>query len=100
MGRSTADTLSETLRDRLNIVITSKKDYRKEDGFITYTSLNQALDELRKNTHIHKVFVIGGAILSDDAIEHPRCRRVYLNMIHEDFECDVILTQQSNKKNF
>src|SRR5436853_3521095 len=45
MGRATADTFKRPLPNRLNVVIT-KTNYRANEGFITYSSLDNALNAL------------------------------------------------------
>jgi len=98
MGRKTADTFKKTLSKRLNVVITSQKNYRVDENFITCSSL----DELKLD-NIHKVFVIGGGQLAEAAINHPRCRGIYLNIINGDYNCDVRLSDvflQKMKKHY
>lgn len=90
MGRITADTLPKPLPNRLNIVITSKDIYR--DGFIVFKTLDDALNNLFKRDDIHRVFVIGGAVLANQAIVHKKCRGVYLNMFEFDYQCNVKLS--------
>jgi dihydrofolate reductase/thymidylate synthase len=94
MGRKTADTLMKVLPNRINVVITSQKDYRSNEGFISYQSLNHALNELSLRKDINKVFVIGGAKLAEEAIQHKRCRRIYLNRIEYDYKCDIKLSDK------
>src|SRR6185503_6775884 len=47
MGRNTADTFVKPLFDRINIVITSTKNYRVESGFLSHSSLDAALEALK-----------------------------------------------------
>ena len=104
MGRKTADTLSKPLADRLNIVITSKENYRKDEGFESFLSLDNALNELNTNKQItnkqitnkqiSKVFVIGGAELCDQAIFHPRCRGLFLTRILVDYKTNIKLSDK------
>ncbi len=97
MGRTTADTFLIPLPDRINVVITSSGIYR--NGFSVYTSFHDALMAVNSRVCIpngyvvHKVFVIGGAILGNVAIRHRRCRGVYLNMISNNYNCDVKLSK-------
>lgn len=90
MGRTTADTLKKPLPNRFNAVITSRNTYRP--GFVVFNSLDDAINDISKRNDIHKVFVIGGAILADIAIKHPRCRNIYLNTIENNYNCNVKLT--------
>ena len=92
MGRKTADTLKNPLVDRLNVVITSQESYRP--GFIVFSNLDDVLNTLSKRTDIGKAFVIGGSVLCDAAINHSRCRNVYLNMITRDYNCNVKLSDK------
>lgn len=99
MGRKTADTFQKPLPDRLNVVITSNQQYRTGEGFIVFNTLDSALKGLKDNTgvpsghQLHKVFVIGGAVLGETAVKHRRCRGVYLNKISHDYECDIKLSK-------
>lgn len=100
MGRKTADTFKKPLLGRVNVVISSNKNYRFNEGFHVFTSLDEAFASLKTNTHllptdfaINKVFVIGGAILCEEAIKHRRCRGVYLNNISYDYSCNIKLSK-------
>ena len=94
MGRITADTFKKPLPNRLNIIITSKENYRKGEGFVSYRSLNEAIARLEMNEEVHKIFVIGGAVLANQAIMNKRCRIINLNIINHDYECDIKLSQE------
>lgn len=96
MGRNTADTLDAPLTRRVNIVITSQSNYRANEGFYSSKTLDQALI-LIKTMHItrtNKVFVIGSAHLVLEAIKHKRCRTIYLNVIDDDYQCDIKLATE------
>lgn len=98
MGRITADTIPKALPDRVNIVITSVSNYRQDQGFISFKILDDALvylSNINKGENefaIYKVYVIGGAVLADSAIDNIYCRGIYLNVIHHDYQCNVLLT--------
>lgn len=92
MGRKTADTLKKPLSNRINIVITSINNYRQSEGFESYTSFNKALDEIKKKNNINKVFMVGGAILADEAIKSPYCKTIYITHINHDYSCNVKLS--------
>lgn len=42
-----------------------------------------------KSNYEKKIFVIGGAKLFKDALEHPNCNKLYITHIAEAFKCDV-----------
>ncbi|VBB17903.1 bifunctional dihydrofolate reductase/thymidylate synthase, partial [Yasminevirus sp. GU-2018] len=92
VGRLTADTFPKPLPNRVTVVVTSDPSYRSSEGFIPVKSLDDALNYLAKRDDIHKVFVAGGAKLCNDAIDHRRCRGVYLNRIDHDYKCSVVLS--------
>lgn len=105
MGRKTADTFKKPLRNRVNVVLTHQKDYRKDEGFITvnsfaefviyYTELyrnvsNKFLndsDGYMTNDQIQKyvwpsIFVIGGAGVLVECAKFPRLiNKVFITCI-------------------
>lgn len=99
MGRNTADTFTNPLSDRINIVITSIKNYRTESGFLSYSSLDAALESLKTQSCVlfeptlYKVYVIGGGILAESAINNRFCRGVYLTIINHEYNCSVRLSK-------
>lgn len=95
MGRKTADSLDKPLDERINIVITSQEKYK--DGFIACKTLNDAFEYLKTITH-NKVFVIGGSVLFDEAINHHLCKNIYLNIIDQDYDCDIKISNDFTKK--
>lgn len=88
MGRKTATSLKKQLPNRTNVVISGNNYF----DWITFPTLDIALNELNKSGHFNKVFVIGGAQLAEEAIKHRRCRGVYLNTINHDYACDTKLS--------
>ena len=94
MGRSTADFFKKPLKNRLNVVITSKNNYRQSEGFESFMSLNDALNNLSIRNNIGNIFVIGGAKLANDAIKHRYCKKIYLTQIDQDYNCSIKLSDQ------
>jgi len=81
MGRLTWDTLpNKPLKNRVNIVVTSKHDIKEGDVVIA-SSLNDALNKATNIENINKVFVIGGGKLYQEAISHNNCNRVYVTYV-------------------
>lgn len=52
-------------------------------------SLDEALQILEKMPEIDQVFVIGGANVYEQAIQHPSCQKIYLTQVEATFECDA-----------
>lgn len=94
MGRKTADTFKNPLPNRINVIITRQKDFRINEGFISFSTLSDALNNLKTNVVANKVFVIGGAQLVNEAIFSKYCRAVNLNIITHNYNCNIVLSNE------
>ena len=83
MGRRTWESIGAPLRDRQNVVVTQRRDFRAP-GCDTAASLEAALALVRLP---EPAFVIGGEALYRAAL--PVADRLYLTEIGRDFEGDV-----------
>ncbi|KIW02130.1 uncharacterized protein PV09_06618 [Verruconis gallopava] len=110
MGRKTWDSIPKKfrpLKDRLNIVLSSRAEVAGEHKFIdgalwlkSWEDVLNLLQTLRADANnksmldlppVARVFVIGGANVYRSALELPGgiANRVLLTRIHSDFECDT-----------
>jgi dihydrofolate reductase len=90
MGRKTWESLPERYRPlpgRINVVISSNKDYSLPKEVLSFVSLESAL--AYAETKKGKVFMIGGAKIFAQTIEHVQCIELFLTKIDKDFSCDV-----------
>ena len=92
MGRKTADTFNSPLSNRINIVITTHENYRRDDGFYSAKTLDCALIYAKKLCK--KIFIIGGAQLVEYAVQNKYCRGIYINYIDYNYKCDIKLTDK------
>lgn len=86
MGKNTWYSLPESVRplpERQNIVVTRGNDD------LPYMTLEDALRIANNYMKSDSVWVIGGAMLYTEAIEHPDCEYVYATLIDKDYECDT-----------
>lgn len=83
MGRKTFESLGKPLDKRVNIVITSQKNYTPE-GIVIVHTFQEALDRCR---NYEKAFVIGGASVFADAL--PLADRLELTRVHSNIEGDA-----------
>ena len=60
-----------------------------KEKILWYSSLDEALQILEKMPEIDQVFVIGGANVYEQAIQHPSCQKIYLTQVEATFECDA-----------
>lgn len=84
MGRVTHESIGRALPDRLNIVITSDKEY-KAPGCVVVNSLKAAL-ALPEVRNADEVFIIGGQSVNEQAL--PRADKLYLTRVHAKIEGD------------
>ena len=79
MGRNTWESLGKKpLPNRHNLIVS--KDY--------LPSFDCALREAEKFDS--KIWVIGGAKLYEEAVEHPLLDKLYLTKINKNYECDTV----------
>lgn len=83
MGRKTFESIGRPLPGRTNIVITRQPDFRAE-GVVVVHSLAEALALAADDD---RIFVVGGAEIYRQAL--PQADRIYLTIIHQDFEGDT-----------
>lgn len=91
MGRNTWQSIPsqhKPLANRLNIVLTSSRDYQLPAGVPRADSLDTAL-EIAKEKSAFEIFLIGGSHIYREGIAHPCCRRIYMTQILASFDCDV-----------
>lgn len=84
MGRKTFESIGKRLPGRENIVITRDENYRPE-GCTVKNSIKEFLDYAKDKNE--EVFVIGGAEIFKEVL--PQADKLYLTMIHEQFEGDT-----------
>ena len=86
MGRNTFESMNnKTLLLRKNIVISNNHLY----GVLCMKSLDEVLRNYENDKDVENIFVIGGAMLYNEAIKHPMCEKIYINRINEDYICDT-----------
>ena len=95
MGRKTWESIPEKFRPlagRVNVVITRTSTISFPDGVIRVDSIDDALGALSEppfGDAIESVFVIGGARVYTDALQHSLCRTLFLTHICGQFNCDA-----------
>ena len=83
MGRKTFDSLKKPLKDRINIVITSKDIVtNSEEKVYTVKSVEEAIS-LAKSLTMNDIFIIGGASIYKYALEHNLVDKIYIDYLSE-----------------
>jgi dihydrofolate reductase len=85
MGRRTYDEIGRPLKGRLNIVVTSDKNYKK-DGISVADSLEKAIG-IAKSSGKENIFLCGGAGIYREGIDIAD--RIYLTVINKEYDGDV-----------
>ncbi|MFA4936868.1 MAG: dihydrofolate reductase [Patescibacteria group bacterium] len=100
MGRTTWESLPEKYRplpNRINIVLTRKRDFKVPDGVILASAIDETLDILSTlGNGVDQFFVIGGASVYAQAVIHPACNKVYLTEIDKVYDCDTYFPSLPN----
>jgi dihydrofolate reductase len=91
MGRNTYESLGKPLPDRTHIIITADRNYKASPGCIVVHSVDAALQTAYSQDQSEKlkgeIFVIGGASLYAQTL--PLAGRLYITLIHADFNGDI-----------
>jgi dihydrofolate reductase len=85
MGRKTFESIQKPLPNRVNKVLTNKPDNFCKDIFSN--DFCKIINELELNPSFESIFVIGGENVYKQALQHPKCEKIYLNIVH--VECDL-----------
>ena len=83
MGRKTYEAIGHPLKNRVNIVVSTREDlWTENSGIRAYDNLEKAI-EFAKSID-EEVYIIGGASIYDYALEHDLVDRIYIDMLAED----------------
>lgn len=86
MGRKTFDSLKKPLKDRINIVVTSKDiAINGEEKVYTAKSVEEAIS-LAKSLTMNDIFIAGGASIYKYALEHNLVDKIYIDYLSETVE--------------
>jgi dihydrofolate reductase len=85
MGRKTYESIGKNLPGRRNLILSTKEGY-SVPGAESHSSLEEALRSCAASGD-EEVFVIGGEKLFRESL--PLSGRIYLTVIHRDFEGDA-----------
>ncbi|MBI5045216.1 MAG: dihydrofolate reductase [Candidatus Levybacteria bacterium] len=102
MGRKTHEAIGRILSDRLNIIVTSDRNYNVDGGVVVH-SLDEAIEvgvEAEK-TRLRQgfdgqseIFIFGGGKIYEEAIN--QVDRLYLTIVHKTVEGDAFFPDYSS----
>lgn len=84
------------LKNRINIILTSKKNIIQETEDIkTFDNFDKALEFCENNIYIDKVFIIGGSSLYNLCLNNPtyfnQIDKIHLSIIYHKYKCDTFI---------
>jgi dihydrofolate reductase len=105
MGKKTWDSLPrKPLKDRINIIITSDKNFINEDNILSFDNIDSAFEYCERTVNINKVFVIGGKSIYDLCLNSEKYSRnienIYLSIIYRYYYCNIFVNLKYILTNF
>jgi dihydrofolate reductase len=92
MGRKTYESIGRLLPGRKNVIITRNTDYKVE-GAEVYYDLQEAIYDCKNED---KVFIIGGAEIFNQSIEH--LDEIYRTLVKHQFTADTYFQEIDPKR--
>ena len=86
MGHNTFKSIGKPLPNRINIVLSNNKNL-EIDNVIVKNNFNDCLNI----ANIETLFLIGGASLINQYINHPKLKYIYFNHIQNKYDCNIII---------
>ena len=83
MGRKTWESLGKALPGRINVVITTDKNFKAEGGVVVH-SLNEAL---AYSSEDDEIFIFGGGKIFKEAM--PLVNKIYITRVHSIIDGDT-----------
>ena len=85
MGRKTFESVNKPLPGRLNIVITSNREWKAEEVMVA-SNLEDAI-ALAGAEHFQEIFIIGGGEIYKQAM--PGADKIYMTRVHAELDGDT-----------
>lgn len=82
MGRKTYEAIGHPLKNRTNIIVSTREDlWTENSGIRVYDNLESAINFAKSIDE--EVFIIGGASIYEYALSHDLVDRIYIDMLSE-----------------
>jgi dihydrofolate reductase len=82
MGRKTLESMNnKPLRGRLNICVSSRTEPGITNSIFFCRALDEAIQLASEHESIENIFIIGGESIYKQAIKHPMCDKLYINVV-------------------
>ena len=88
MGRKTFESMgNKLLPNRMNIILTRQDGYTVEGAYV-FSSLEKAIEYIQTVQNKHKVFIIGGQDIYEEAFNKLDIQDIYKTILTNSFDCD------------
>lgn len=96
MGRKTYESIGRPLPSRLNIVLTSDKNYNPHESILVFDSLEKSLEHIKEiensSKEEHPTFIIGGSGLFKESIDKGLVDIIYHTLVDANVDGDTFIT--------
>lgn len=89
MGRKTYESVNKPLPGRVNILITTKPDWKADEVWVA-KDVSEAI-ELAKTTHCKEIFIIGGGEIYKQTM--PIADKIYMTRVHATIDGDTFFPE-------
>lgn len=86
MGRKTFSSIGKALPNRINIVLSSDKNFKHKDVFV-FSSLKEIDNFINKNYKNKKVFIIGGESIYNIFLD--KATELHISLVHQNYFGDT-----------
>lgn len=96
VGNTTWVTLPPTYQthlSRYHIIITRQTNKPSTDSLCYVNSFTQALDRAHNLPHCHEIYVIGGGMIYDYALQHPLLDKIYLTVVYQHYPTQNLIEE-------
>jgi dihydrofolate reductase len=92
------------LKNRINIILTSKKNIEECNEVKVFDNFDKALDYCENSLYIDKVFIVGGKSLYNLCLNNDKyfnqIEKIHLSLIYQDYKCDTFINLKKILKNY
>lgn len=93
MGRNTYESLDKPLPGRINVVVTTNKDWKRDDVAVAH-SIEEAITKACE-ADCNEIFIIGGGEIFKQSLD--MVNRIYFTLVHTTIDGDVFYPEFDKK---
>lgn len=94
MGRKTWQSLPRRLKQRVCLVVSRTLPQHSQEDAIVFPTFEEALENAGKIPDVGRIFVVGGAALYEEALQHPAATELVVSSIGGSYNCDTFFPKE------